>query len=1125
MTNGHPLGEEERALRERLGRAGSPPFLGHFAVSAEAARRLRAELASAEGSCIVALRRLFWKWPALATAWIAGHVRARYGEADDQRFWPLLAELIGRELPPQDRPLLVQWFAYACKHLEVAVASDGSHVDRLVVQAGAPSHQLDVLVRRLLEAERVAGLPEEDDDLACAQFASETADRLRSTNPRLARILEADVTAWYVREWVRLRSDRPGDGDPEFQEALRQAVEQLPERAALAPPPQLVWADGELAIRVPPFRRGRLRLSGKRELVIEPLERAELVSPAELAIGSEGLRWAFEGSGRTREGCIAPPAPDGSELLLFEAASGRLAGRARFATPEGTLALPPGRYVALATGRFTGPEGPAERLGDLWLADLVLDREAQTFGRGALGLRLAPSPRPRIELAEPAFVALDGRAVHAGPDLRLHVRHEREGTESRYELLVEADGRELQRVPVALSDGEGEASLEPALSALPAQLSACRFALVREGERRALARARALVWNGLERVEDGRFFGAVPENLDRSRSREIVIDERGVALRRDRSYEGASLLVRGVGERGGELELRIAPPDPVALLESRDERGRRVAQLVDPQQPIVVPPGDPRMLEIRCPNPAAVLRIGGQRHAGAFRHGPAFRLPLVAAAENCRGLDPTIEVVSPTGASWPVARLTIPNEALAWVGESRAEADPVLAFRLREPVAALHLDGRELLAGRSAVLELAPDGLARREAEAGLVARLEIDPGRPPYAFRLVLDRSTLPRGIWLFGFETRDLGTIWRSPSNARGDRFAWLVEQGLQELAAGDLGAGLGLAGVARLFKETHRALRRCYGRSAWEAAQVNRLEAWWRRSAGALEAAPGGERLIACLLPLAFEDPPSDAAPSWVPILGFWQVFPRFLALPAALYGELDGRSDEAARTLAGIAALAGAGSLARWAASGTGPSVDFLGCFANVAAASAGAGAIELRGFDIGRFAEAVERASDPERASGETGWLAASALLDAAERFARRWSTVSRSGGYANHRPAAMAVVRAAARWLRGPGTTLARQYLADLEGPLAIAVPRSDGAEDALLEELQPGASAVALASRLEPRRPGTLERFLVRLDAEVGDRERTAGALEFLWNLGRDSFAFWALFWEALLVTGDRHA
>ncbi len=785
----------------------------------------------------------------------------------------------------------------------------------------------------------------------------------------------------------------------------------------------------------------------------------------------------------------------------------------------------------MAAGRFTAPDGPAEPLEDgLFVTEIELGSEPVTLRRGALGVELAPEPRPRIvPTGAPAFVALGGEVVHAGPGLEVRVEHPSHDGVDSYELRVEVDAVERGRLPLRFEAGAATADLAPVLRTLSARLLRCRLGLVRKGERRALARTRLLVWNHLEAVEDGRFRGPPPDNLDRRESRPVVVDAAGVALVRDQRYLEAVLVFTLAEER---IELRLPSPDPVALVERREPGGGLLVQLLEPTEPIVVQPGDPRMLEIRCPDPAAALRLGSRWIRGAFRRGPAFRCALLAAAEHCRTAEPTLAVRLASGTELPLGRLTVATEALEW----RALREPVdgpveaLAFRLREPVGLLWLAAEELVSGRRAELELAPDGLDRTEPATGIVARLHQDPGREPYAFRLELPRRSLPEGLWLLRFEVSESDAPGdrrrRAPSNSRGDAFGWLIEHAAERLARADLESGLGIAATAALFARTHRALLRCWALPAWQDAGVLGVERWWRRAARVLDGHPERRRLIAALLPLAFEDPPLDAAPSWLPILGFWNVFPGHLALPAPYFAELASVRNESARWLAAAAEIAAAGGLARALSAGHHVAPAFLGCFANLREASTRSGEIELRGFDLAAWTRHLRDAvASPGPPGGTSSALDPSDFAEALRACGQRWDRVRGSGGFERHRPTAMTVLTAARRWLDRQGVRWLRERVPQLCGEFSAAPDLERRGGDALQAELPGAIAAVALACRLEPRRTGSLEALLAFFAEQTSDRHRALDGLQFLWGLAREIFAFWLLFWEVLLITGDRRA
>lgn len=858
----------EKALRERLAGAEAAAFLGHHPCPPQAKELLQAQLG--RGVFAKSLRILFWKWPALTACWIAAHVRDRYGERDDHEFWPILNELFGHEIRAGERKSVAKLFQWACAKLDLARAVAGKHVDQFVVQAGAPVHQLDRFVRSCLELERAEGLPDPDDDPACLHFALAVAERLKPTNPRLARVLEADATAWYVRRWILLRSGSDDPADPDFVAELRDRSERVPERTSPFANPSLLWAEG------------------------------------------------------------------------------------------------------------------------------------------------------------------------------------------------------------------------------------------------------------------GRFRCMPPTNLEPGASRHVLVAADGVALRRDQRYAEARLVFALETER---IELRLPAPDPVAWVERRDPDGRPVTHLLDPAEPVVVQPGDPRILEIRCCEPEAELRFGNSRVRRPFRARPAYRCALLAAAEHCRSGDPTIAVRLPSGNELPLARLTVATEALAW-RSLREPNDPpveVLAFRLREPIETLWLYAEELIEGTRVELVLAPDGLDRTDPATGLEARLRQELGSPSFAYRLELPSRAWPGGPWLCRFEvgedgSGDLGRTRRALSNARGDAFGWLIAPASaseREKRALDLAIGRAVT----LFTRAHRALMRCWALPAWQDAGLAGLEHWWRGAARVIGSHPNREALIAALLPLAFEDPPADAAPSWIPILGLWHVFPDHWALPATYFSELEKSPEPAARRLARAAEPVRAGGLARALAGGLAIDQHHLGCFANLARASARLGDEELAGFDLTAWQGQLREARGTIGCEESAPLLAHAEFGAALEACRRRYDLVVASGGFEQHRPTAMTVVAAARRWLKREGSAFLRAAVPQLRGEFRGEFDLEEESGEALLAGLPWASLAVALACRLEPRRRGTLEKLFAALAEQAADRGRVFDGLQFVWDLARELFAFWLSFCEVLLVTGDHRA
>jgi hypothetical protein len=88
----------------------------------------------------------------------------------------------------------------------------------------------------------------------------------------------------------------------------------------------------------------------------------------------------------------------------------------------------------------------------------------------------------------------------------------------------------------------------------------------------------------------------------------------------------------------------------------------------------------------------------------------------------------------------------------------------------------------------------------------------------------------------------------------------------------------------------------------------------------------------------------------------------------------------------------------------------------------------------------------------------------------------------------------------------------------------ALALPTPvDEDEDTLLQDAPAALCAIALACRVGSRRPGALDAFINVLAGLDRDRTQVSADLNFLTAAGRDLFAFWLLFWEVLLTTGER--
>jgi hypothetical protein len=160
-------------------------------------------------------------------------------------------------------------------------------------------------------------------------------------------------------------------------------------------------------------------------------------------------------------------------------------------------------------------------------------------------------------------------------------------------------------------------------------------------------------------------------------------------------------------------------------------------------------------------------------------------------------------------------------------------------------------------------------------------------------------------------------------------------------------------------------------------------------------------------------------------------------------------------------------------------------------------------------------------------SPDDGMLSPAHWLSAFESLRRRYHMLAGGRSNADRIPGAARLVNDAIRWLDRDGRGLAESAIPNfvLDGA-ALTLPTpvdEDQDEDTLLQDAPGALCAIALACRVEFRRPGALDDFINVLAGLDRDRTQVSADLNFLTAAGRDLFAFWLLFWDVLLTTGER--
>lgn len=1108
----HETRAASEAVAQRLRSAEAPPFIGQLPLR-PAERSAAVERIRLFQNPFSALCRLLKHQSPLALALIAGEIA---GQGDDtpenHRVFPHIERLLGpaaQGLSNAEREQLVLAFRDAAVRLGLTVQPERRpgdlqwRVNELVLQGGARRGHAGTLAEAFLRTERAIGLPEPGDTAACVRFCRAAAERVPNT-PRLRMILENDQTGWHAVLYARLRRGDPV-GESRIGPELAKELEALGTRpvAATRRRPELVLRGLDLCIHVPPG--GPVAIDdGGRELV---LQGGDLVmrTPWPAAI-----RWR---SGETPWRTIGDwlGAPD--VCAAFEAESGRFLGSVR---PGERLEVSPGGIALLSRRGFDVNGQPADViLGGVHIAWVAVEQcEAVLDFPGAPPATIAPRPERRISLGPhvardaEGIVLLGATAVatvsvpgEAGARLaaQLWLRHPAlPPTGKRVDVALADDG--LAQVPVGkLLPQSGPVGRLQAVLTLP-------------GEERALVAASAWYWPGLERFDGRRFHGPAPTNL-------LEAGCRGI----HRSPEGIS--IAGDGDRPEALialdtaTLRFTAPGVYAALERPG---------VPPESATPLPAGTTITLggnlawtlRVACDNPNAVLEVGRHTDAQAFTRTSVRRISfgsLLGALDEGDG-EVRVRYLGPADPPRTVCRLARAETPARF--EIALRSDFVeLGLAMERPVASLRLECSELLSGRAAVLDVAlddrPDAaiVTRNERRATLV-RCDLSDGQA--AHRLRVPFADWRDGVWLLEPYCRAEGIPGHRPLRSAADEryaFAFLNRGGIRERRLDETA----IPDPEAAFRRAARALAIPLADAVAEAAEP--LEALYR-AAGAHLLREAPHRAAAAFADDLAGIETAGVAPGTLPRLSPWHVDPRAFSLPASAY-DADALDATDLAPFYGLAVLGRTRTL-REAFAGGRFDLIFAAGFGNLPLAEQ-VQAIDLTDFSFGRLEEAFasRRRSGPDDLPPLLG----------PEFFARSEERTVANLAEAQANPTngtrigqALLVAargREAARALLGDARRLAVD--ADRFAPNLPFLPSPRRGEDAgPAEDLPPFLSALALAARLEARRPGPMR----------GIRDAIAGALArggadgvspedgigVCTRIGYPLFAAHLLLWEVLL-------
>ncbi|MCS6803433.1 MAG: hypothetical protein NZ773_16015 [Dehalococcoidia bacterium] len=1108
----HKTRAASEGVAQRLRGADAPPFIGQLPLHPEE-RSAAVERLRLFRDPFSALCQLLKHQPPLALALIAGEVA---GQGDDtlenHSVFPHIARLLGpakQDLSNDEREQLVRAFRDAALRLGLTVQPERRpgdlqwRVNELVLQGGARRAHARTLAEAFHRTERAIGLPDPGDTAACVRFCRATAERVPNT-PRLRMILENDQTGWHAALYARLRRGDPvGESriGPELAKELQglatQSVSETRRR------PELVLRGLDLCIHVPPGGPVTIH-DGSRELIV-PGGDFVVRTP-----WPDAIRWRW---GETSWQTIGDWLGAADICAAFEAESGRFLRAVR---PGERLEVSPGGIALLSRRGFNVDGQPADViLGGVHIAWVAVEQsQAMLDFPGAGTATISPRPERRILLGPQ--VARDAKGVvllgatavaaisvpgEAGARLgaQLWLRHP-------------ALPREGKRLDVTLDDG-GLAQV-PVGKLLPQSgpVGRLQAALTLPREERALVAASALYWPGLERFDGRRFHGPAPTNLLEAGCRGIHLSPEGISIAGDGDRPEALIAL-------DTATLRFTAPGVYAALEPPG---------VPPESATPLPAGTTITLggnlawtlRVACDNPNAVLEVGQHTDAQAFARTSIRRISfgsLLRALDEGDG-EVRVRYLGPADPPLTVCRLARAETPARFEIGLRSDFFE-LELAMKKPVASLRLECSELLSGRTEMLEVAldaqPDAAAvtPNERAATLV---RCDPSNGQAAYRLRVPFADLGDGVWLLEPYCRAEGMPGHRPLRSAVDEryaFAFLNRGGVRE----DRLDTIAIPDPESAFRRAARALAISLADEVAEAAEP--IEALYRAAGERLlEEAP--HRAAAAFADDLAGIEAAGVAPGTLPRAAPWQISLRAFSLPASAYDpHADDKPELAA--FGGLAVLGHTPTLKAVFASSRFDAL-FASGFENFSLANR-VQAIDLTDFSFARLKQAFASCShacggDPPTLLGPDFFAHAAkrTLVNLAE---------ARANPSNGNRLGEALYVAACGRTAASMLLKEARRLAKDVDGfrqPFPWLPGGSDADDEEMPRDLPPFLSALALAARLEVRRPGSLRAICDKIAAAVASAEGTSmppeAGIGICTRVGYPLFAAHLLFWEVLL-------
>lgn len=844
-------------MRSQL-KAEASPFLG-LALNAKKLPEARLAL---RAMSYLRLEELLKRFGYAASWAICATLSEEYGTDGNSKVWPLVEDLLGRNIrTPDERGLVSTSFIRTCRKL--GLASDGFDrpVHAFQIHAGVSRSQLHHLAKAFIAQERSLGLPDQDDIVLLNRWEDDALHFLDAGIQVLQRPILMDHSAWMASAYVDWRRDQNSLSSKT--EYLAHFGEQLANAFSggsgvsvrVAPVPRLVWEDGRPQLSIPgQSQRFKLFLDGIPHRV-----RAGRLWPLPYPLPKE-VTWEGEQPGRI--GVF-----QNAGFVLFDSNTGRQVDLTERSTHgETKLSGIVATAILVAKESFQIDGQPTQEIAPGLFASNVDLRSGQvTISRGSRRWLLSGVRRPQISITsrpiargidsphmwsadaeiELDFGSSELLAGHTDGSKRpAFVQVEANGT--AIDVEVEADGRGIAVVQVA--DLLRLAYVDDGADPLSVSLTLLRSSGVTEQAIKTRFKRRLVVWPGFIK-QDGLLFSSEqpPQNFCPSESRYVLQDDQGqVCL--DRS--------------GGYSEGRMA-----FLIEGRvayfSIRPRMLSGVLERVDGTITPwtLGDVLItgiaarsdaLVLMSPDENASLKIGARSVQSAFRDRPTYAIPL--------GTVDGGDIIHISGEGLPTIVATVEGafeptqvNVRTWSGGTRLSIE--MPFELGGVKVQLTTENGERDQSEISFDHLpieAPTQFWLKDAES-VGTRITIK-----------IDGHSLT-GLCLLNIRVRRMGdNEWFQLSNPRNDHYAFPLIGGIE-----------GLNGPKQLRQLDHW-LTKCFAPVAWENSLGTLLQNRWSEVIKAMASMPGGPGR---LLLLAMQ----DDEPDWLPMVHVIQEFPTLFAEP--------------------------------------------------------------------------------------------------------------------------------------------------------------------------------------------------------------------------------------------------